>query len=76
MNIELIDHKLHRNGHDYVMTVRFLPSWFERLLGYKKCELKVIGSCTVWHFYPSCRRCESAFESVFSEFWTRIRLER
>lgn len=58
---------------DYLIVCDAEPNWFERLFGARKSERKFIGQCSVWHHYPSFRRCSFGDEGFMSEVATEIR---
>lgn len=61
---ELAD--IHRStGGDCIMTVR-------RKHRGRTEEFQVIGSCTVWHYYPDFQRCNSFFQGeVLYPMWAK-----
>jgi len=41
----------------------------------KPKKYKVIGNCTVWHYYPSFRGCNTFLEGVLSDCIEKIKFE-
>lgn len=36
---------------------------------------EVVGSCTVWKYYPSFKRCSTQIEEEMNAIWSRIEYE-
>jgi hypothetical protein len=48
--------------HDKEMVLK-------RIRGDKEDTVVVRGSCTVWHYYPSGKRCGTRMEAMLCDFW-------
>ena len=59
------------SSSDAIMTFETRPNKLGRLLGKKTKRWQVRGGCTVWHFYPSGKRCSTFMESWLSDIWQR-----
>lgn len=62
-----------KDSFEKFITLKQCPNWFERLLGEKEEEFTVYGSCTVWYYYPSCRRCSTSFDIFLSQINEQIK---
>ena len=56
-----------------VMSRHLRPRLLWRLFGVKKkrVEFKYVGSGTVWHEFPSYKRCDTYKEMFLCEVWSR-----
>lgn len=55
------------------ITLKKFPNKIEKFFGAKTKEVVFYGSCTVWHEYPSCKRCGLGIEIMLSRFEEKIK---
>ena len=66
-NFELIEAE--SVGYRDILTVRYVPSFFGRLLGKRSRVLRFIGSCTVWLTYPNYNEVNVFMEGHLYNLW-------
>ena len=63
MNITFISATKSKEDYNFIVKVSVKFNWLEWIFGYRNCNWTLIGSCTVWRYYPSFTRCPTCIES-------------
>jgi hypothetical protein len=67
--VKYVSHR--RHGHDYVVAVDVAHGWPRKTTERRE----YLGSCTVWHLLPDCKRASTGDECALSDIWTKIKYD-
>ena len=60
-------------GNDLLLTLEQSPNVIDWMFGNKKQVKQYYGSPTVFHNYPSCKRCSTDMEIILCDFYEYAR---